>query len=492
MSRPVRNALVAAAVAAVLFLPSVRFGFAYDDSVVVEGHPHVTGHAWVDLLVSPYHAGTTARVATGLYRPLTILSLALNHVATGLHPWSYHLVNVLLHALLAALVCALGDAVGLSASAALIGALAFAVHPVHVEPIANVAGRAELLSSAFGVGALVLYLRDRRRGRVPGITVALLAAAACFSKENAVTLLGIVLLWEVVSRAPALAALKSVLVVLVPVAAYLAARLAVLGSLTLGPGAVTPVENPIVGLTGIPRAATVLATVGRAAALVVTPVRLAPDYGWADSVPSSTWLAPGPLAGVAVLLIGAVACAWLWRRLPALAFLLGSAALAYSIVSNVFVVVGTILGDRLLYFPSVFACLLAGAAIDRLPRRAAVASAVLVIALLAARAAVYLPKWRDDERLFAYAARVAPSSVRSIGSYGALLAQAGQLDAARPLLDRAVTLAPDFIPARLNRAAAEMVGGDLDAAEADARHVLALDPTDPVARAQLAAIAARR
>ena len=161
-------------------------------------------------------------------------------------------------------------------------------------------------------------------------------------------------------------------------------------------------------------------------------------------------------------------------------------------MSNVFVVVGTILGDRLLYFPSVFACLAAGAVIGRLPRRAAAAVGTVAIALLAIRAAIYLPKWRDDGTLFAYAARVAPSSVRSIGSYGALLAQAGNVDAAMPLLDRAVTLAPDFIPARLNRAAAEMMKGDLDAAEADARHVLALDPTDPVARAELAAITARR
>ena len=492
MSPSFRNALVAAALAALLYLPSVRFEFAYDDTSVVEDHPQVTGHAWIDALVSPYHAGATARVATGLYRPLTILSLMLNHVATGLHPWSYHLVNVLLHALVTALVCALGEAIGLPAFAALIGALLFAVHPVHVEPVANVAGRAELLSSLFGVAALVLYLRDRRRGRIPWTAVPILTAAACFSKENTVTLAGIVLLWEVLWRAPARTAWKSVLAVVVPVAVYLAARFAVLGGLTLGPGAVTPVENPIVGLTGLPRAATVLAAAGRAAALLVTPLRLAPDYGFAETVASSTWLAPGPLAGIAVLACVGAACAWTWRRAPAVAFLLGAGTIAYSIVSNALVVIGTILGDRLLYFPSVFACLALGIAIARLPRRAAQAVAAVVVALLAVRAAVYLPSWRDDERLFAYAARVAPDSVRSIGSYGALLAQAGKLDAARPLLDRAVALAPDFIPARLNRAAAEMIAGELDAAEADARHVLALDPSDPVARAQLAAIAARR
>jgi predicted TPR repeat methyltransferase len=57
-----------------------------------------------------------------------------------------------------------------------------------------------------------------------------------------------------------------------------------------------------------------------------------------------------------------------------------------------------------------------------------------------------------------------------------------------PYLNRAVTVAPDFVPARLNRAAAEISAGELDAAEADARHVLLVDPSDPVAKKQLEAI----
>ena len=70
--------------AALLFLPTVRLGFAYDDMIVVETHPLVTGHLWREILTSPYHVGVDVRVPTGAYRPLTIASLAASHVATGL------------------------------------------------------------------------------------------------------------------------------------------------------------------------------------------------------------------------------------------------------------------------------------------------------------------------------------------------------------------------------------------------------------------------
>ncbi|HEX4825661.1 MAG TPA: tetratricopeptide repeat protein [Candidatus Polarisedimenticolaceae bacterium] len=486
MSRSLKHALFAAAVATALYLPSLRFGFTYDDAAVVENQPQITGHAWGAMLVSPYHTGATTRTPTGLYRPLATLSLAANHAVSGLHPWSYHLLNVLLHALVAALVVALGAALGLPPQASLVAGLAFAVHPVHVEPVANVAGRAELLSSAFAAAALALYLQGRR------VAASVLALAACFSKENAVTLAGIVLLWEVVNRAPLRAALRRAAVVIIPAVAYLLVRVAVLGGLTVPAASVTAVENPVVGLHGLARAGTLLATFARAAALVLTPLRLAPDYGFADTVASRSLLSPGPLAGLAVLAALTAGIVWAWRPAPRVAFLFGASAIAYAIVSNVLVVIGTILGDRLLYFPSVFLCLLFGIAVARISGWASWTLAAIVLAALTVRAAIYLPKWRDDTTLFAYAARVAPDSVRSVGSWGALLAESGKLEEARPLLDRAVALAPDFIPARLNRAAAEMMAGDLDAAEADARHVLSLDPDDPMARRQLAAIAARR
>jgi tetratricopeptide (TPR) repeat protein len=489
---------LAASVAALLYAGTTRYDFAYDDAIVVTTHPQVTGHAWRAIFTSPYHVGADVRVQTGAYRPLTIASFAVSHAISGLNPWSYHLLSVLLHALTAGLVLVFALELGATPGAALVGALAFAVHPVHVEAVANVAGRAELLSTALALLALIAYVRAQLA------TMALLLGAALLAKENVVTLFGVIALWEILRPAPdhrgsliarARAASMPLAATAAPIAAYLVARFAVLGGIGLAPGSVTSIENPVLGLAPLSHAATVLAVFGRAASLMLTPVRLSPDYGYAEIAPEASLLAPGPLVGAAVLLALLVLIAFCWRRAPRAAFLLGSVLITYAIVSNAFLLIGTVLGDRLMYLPSVFACIVFGlaasASVAVIGRRTAAVGVGLILVALAARSAAYAPAWRNDTTLFEYAARAAPRSVKALGGWGGELARQGRLDEARSVLDRAVAIAPDFIPNRLNRGAAAFSAGDLDAAATDARRVLELDPGNAVATRLLLAIAER-
>ena len=482
-----------------IYASTLGFGFAYDDATVVTHHPLVESEAWGAIARSAYHVGTDVRVPTGAYRPLTIASLALNHVVSGTNPWSYHLTNVLLHALVSALVVLLAVQLGLSPGAALAGALAFAVHPVHAEAVANVAGRAEGLSTVLALSALIAYTRRRL------MVFAILLGGALLAKENVVTIIGVVALWELLRPRPQesaslaarmRAAALPLVAAAIPIAAYLAARVAILGGLGLAPGSVTSIENPIVGLAPLPRAATVLSVFGRAVSLVLTPVRLSPDYGFAEISPALTFLAPGPILGAVFLLGLAGLLAWTWRRAPTVAFLTAASLVTYSIVSNAFVVIGTVLGDRLLYLPSVFVCILFGVAVSaaraRGGRMVAIAGVTIVLFALSIRCATYAAVWRDDATLFTYAARVAPRSVRALGGFAEILLERRQPGEARAVLDEAVSIAPDFAPNRLNRAAANLALGDLDAAEADARHVLALDPANAFAKLQLDAVARRR
>jgi tetratricopeptide (TPR) repeat protein len=490
---------VAASAAALLYLGTTRFDFAYDDPSVVLRHPLVTEEAWHAIPTSPYHVGPDVRIQTGAYRPLTIASLAANHAVSGTAPWSYHLVNVILHAIVSALVVAYAVELGLTPGAALTGGLAFAVHPVHVEAVANVAGRAELLSTALALLGLVAYARARL------VALAVLLGAALFAKENAVTVLGVIALWEALKpMPPGRDALRSrvrvsmgpLAAAAVPIAAYLAARFAVLGGLALAPGSVTRIENPIVGLPPVAHAATVFAVFGRAASLLLAPIRLSPDYGFAEIAPQTSFLAPAPLVGAMLLAIVLVLIVFSWRRAPRIAFLLAAVLVTYAIVSNAVVIIGTVLGDRLMYLPSVFACILFGlaqpAAASWAGRRVATAGVAAVLVALAARSAAYVPAWRNDATLFEYAARVAPQSVKALGGWGGVLAEQGRLDEARLVLDRAVAIAPDFIPNRLNRAAVALSTGDLDAAAADAGHVDELEPGNALARRLLDAVAQRR
>ena len=489
----------AVALAAVgLYARTIGFDFAYDDASVVFDHPQVQSHDWVAIATSPYHVGGSVRVETGAYRPVTIASLAANHAISGVKPWSYHLVNVTLHAAAAILVFLLAVELRLAWGAALVAALAFAVHPVHVEPVANVAGRAELLSTALALSALIAYFRGRL------VCMAVLLCAALFTKENTITIAGVIVLAEALQLGPSRlsegarwrAARSALVAAAIPIVIYLAARLSVLGSLGLAPGSVTSIENPVVGLAAFPRAATVLAVFVKAIALLLTPVRLSPDYGFAEIIPVGSILSPASLVG-AFLLTGLIAAiAYSFPRAPLVAFCIGSVLATYAIVSNAFVLIGTILGDRLLYLPSVFACLLFGiaatAAARRFGREVMIGGTAVVLAALSARAMIYTSVWRNDAALFEHAARVAPRSVRALGGWGEILGEQGRTAEAREVLDRAVAIAPDFIPNLINRSAAAMADRDLASAERDARRVMTLEPGNAAAARILEAIEGRR
>jgi protein O-mannosyl-transferase len=503
---------IAAAAAIAVYANSLPNGFALDDPAVVAENPLVTSHAFARILIAPYHHGPTQATPTGLYRPLTTLTFAVNHALGGLRPLGYHAVNVALHALVSALVLLLGIELSLAPRAALAGALLFAVHPVHSEAVANVSGRAELLAAAFFLGALLVFARGREQnGRLRGgplAGAAALSLLAMLSKEHAVTFVGVAAAWELLmrrepdmsvpaflrTRRPEL--LRTFSVLLLPVFAYLAARAAVMGTLLLPASAVTPIENPAVGLPLLERWATALAAAGRYAKVLLFPRTLSPDYSFAEISPVRSLLDPWLLAGAACALALAIALVAAWRRSRPLAMLILLALLPFSVVSNFPFTIGTILAERLAYLPSVGLCVLAGAvwplAVRRAGRRTAGALGAIVLLAASARTFAANLAWRDDLALYSHAITAAPRSVRVLGNLAVELATRGRLEEATPLLERAVALAPDFAPNRINLAGVLLKQGRLDAAEVEIRHVLDRDPGDAVALAQLRAIRAQR
>ena len=73
------------------------------------------------------------------YRPLTVLTFRWNFALHGLHPWGYHLFNVILHGFVSVLffdLCVL--LFGGQLAPALVGGLLFAVHPIHTEAVSTV------------------------------------------------------------------------------------------------------------------------------------------------------------------------------------------------------------------------------------------------------------------------------------------------------------------------------------------------------------------
>jgi tetratricopeptide (TPR) repeat protein len=155
MSRPRLIALLLALTTLVVYLPVVHDGFVnFDDQeYVTENHPVLAGLTWDSLrwAFSSFHAAN--------WHPLTWLSHMLDCELFGPNPGAHHFVNVLFHsanaALLFALLLRLTNALW---PAAFVAAL-FAWHPLHVESVAWVAERKDVLSTFFALLALLSYTK---------------------------------------------------------------------------------------------------------------------------------------------------------------------------------------------------------------------------------------------------------------------------------------------------------------------------------------------
>jgi hypothetical protein len=142
------SALVAGVAGICVFLNSLHGELIFDDVHAVERNQDVLGGNHLSqLFVNDFWGEPMASNSSHKsYRPVTVLTFRANYMVHGLDPFGYHVLNVVLHALVSGLAVPFyvrilhGDS-----SVAATAALLFAVHPVHCEAVASVVGRAELL-----------------------------------------------------------------------------------------------------------------------------------------------------------------------------------------------------------------------------------------------------------------------------------------------------------------------------------------------------------
>ena len=449
------------------YVYSVSYDFVYDDGAEIVENRLV--QSWSDLgsiFTSTAWAGTGRAVP--MYRPVTTLSYLVNHTLTGLDPWSYHVVNIVLHALVCLLVYRLMLAWGFVARVALVAAVLFAVHPVHVEVVANVAGRKDLLSALFLIGMLLAHSRVDQDGWRMGATATLCYALACFSKEAGVVGIGLVvaqdfLLGERRAAAGRMVTYGSYAAVLV---FWFVVRQAVVGG--LWNVEVPFIDNPVANADWPIRVLTALSVIGRGLALQLLPLKLSPDYSFAVIVPVGRLSEPFLVFLLVVMgLLGAALTRPGWNRRLAL-MLLAFYGFALFPASNLVVPIGTIFGERLLYLPSVAFCAAAAWALGATARyraRLAPLLATLVTVALGLRAFSYTQAWASEETLFDYAGAVAPRSSTVLNKRGEILERSGNTRDAARLYRRALDIYQGNYQARLKLAVMLERTGQTDAVE---------------------------
>lgn len=188
-------------------IPAVVFGAALMLGILVYA-PALDGPFLLDDLYLPF-ARPEAEAGRPFWpwklRPVLMATFYLNYQAAGFAPWSYHLVNVFLHAVVALLVFFIlrrltEKAVADSAKdlIAPLGAGIFLLHPLQTESVAYIASRSEVLSTLFAYGALAVFLhRPQAEISWPrAILVLGLLAAAMGSKEHTAAMVAVLMLTD--------------------------------------------------------------------------------------------------------------------------------------------------------------------------------------------------------------------------------------------------------------------------------------------------------
>ena len=409
--------VVVALAAALVYGNAAANGYVLDDRGILVNNPLVTSVSGIwEAFAHPYWP---AAVGGGQYRPLAIASFALDWWLSGGDPRWLHAVNVLWHVAASVLVWFLAAEL-LAPAAALGAALLFALHPVHVEAVANVVGRSECMAAVFVLAAMLAHRRQ-------SVAAPLLFALALLSKENAAVFLGLAALHDLIVAGPPREAFRE--------RRWLYAGYGVVaasyGVLLFTIFRHTPLAAPapiFFGASVGERWLTFATVVPEYARLLLVPARLSADYQPAVIELART-VTPG--VGLGVLLASALAAAifLLWRRVPELAFGLGWVPVTIAPVSNLLFVTGVVLAERTLYLPSVGVALVAGWVIERYGTRAPRASATVLVAVLLAfgvRTWTRTEIWHDSRTYALVLLSDHPESYRAHWVMGRVLGASGR------------------------------------------------------------------
>jgi tetratricopeptide (TPR) repeat protein len=431
-------ATLVALAAILVYANSLGNDFAYDDDGVIYNRESVHGLSNLpELLVEPYWP--EPMFDEELYRPLILLTYAVDWKIWNGKPFGFHLVNVLLHAAVSVLLALLLLRF-FSWRGALAGGLIFAVHSVHTEAVANIVGRAELMVAFFALIAALIYTRAVRDVRISARWVALIVLCyvlASFSKELGVVIPGLLLATDLplIGRRQA-GTLKQFVRVRLPLfvvltatlAGYLVIRWAVLGaSVESVPDRIFAIDNSFAT-----RFFTMSRVWVRYVNLLLFPLDLSADYSPAVILPAEHLTGLG-VVGIAVVLGSAVVSVASLRKFPEIGMAALWIAIALLPVSNLVITANIVLAERTLYLASAAVSFLAALLLERAApayRRFVAIGMALWIVGFSIVTVRRNPVWENTDTVFEDLRRNHPESSRLLYGIGLTYDMRGEWDEA--------------------------------------------------------------
>jgi len=454
------------------FFPSLRNGFTlWDDDLYVTDNPVIMTLS----TASVRHILSTFQL--GFYHPLTLLSFMAEYHFFRLNPFPYHLTNLILHTLNTILVFLFIVLLCKDRFGAAVTAILFCIHPLHVESVAWIAERKDVLSAFFLLGTLTAYLSYRERSSRSAYILSLVLYLLSFlAKPVGLTapLLLILCDWlqrrtidrkSLIDKAP-----YAVIALVFAAVAFLAEKK--VGAINRT-GAVTSIDNLLIGCHAL------IFYIYKS----VFPLGLSAVYPPPERIDGHLtfffFLAP---VGVLIL-----AAAVFLARNRARAAAFGSLFYAVSIlpVLQIVPITWTIAADRYTYLPLIGLFYLAGAGCSWIYARVSrpTRAAVMIIIALAALSLGSLTRqrcavWHDSVSLWSDVIRSYPRFALAYMNRGYAFSVRGQFLEAIADYDKAILIDPSDAETLNNRGSAYAAIGARDRAIAEYSASLAIKPAN--------------
>ena len=448
-----------------VYAPVYRFGFVnFDDPDYVTRNSQVRQ----GLTRSSVMWAFTSTEAANWF-PATRVSHLIDVEIFDLRPGGHHFTNVLLHAIATVFLFAFLEAATAETWPSVFVAMLFALHPLHVESVAWIAERKDVLSALFWFVALWGYVRRRYWLTLSAFCLGLM------SKPMVVTLPFVLLLLDIW---PLRRPLRSALRVKIAMLALAAAVATGVYLLQRGSGAVRDTVQFPLGL----RVENALVSYAIYIGSMFWPANLAVFYPYPSQLP--VWqvaLSALLLTGISIAVLRArssrpyLAVGWFWylsTLLPVIGLIqAGSQARA----------------DRYMYLPMVgLGIMLAWGLKEVLKGRAAVCAAIATCLACAVVSEAQIRYWRSSETLFRHALDVTSGNYLAHHNLGAALADEGRFSEAIEQYRAALEIEPDAANVETDYGTALAKSGRIPEAIEHYRAALRTFPDSPITHNDLA------
>ena len=339
-----------------LYVNTLHHNYVLDDAAVIKENTLTKGgiHSIPKILSSCYREGYVNN-DHGIYRPLTKVMFAIEWQIAPNKPFLGHLMNVIFYSLTCVfLFMVLLRFIKINVYILFFAALLFAVHPIHTEVVANIKSRDEIMSAFFLLISLLAIHKYIMNRKILLLISSLISFfLALLSKESAIMYVAIVpLVIYYFTETSVKENLKVTALTAVTAIAYLCLHLKVMGA--IGIPNIHPTDNSLLMATNFfQQKATAVYILGKYLLLLFFPHPLSSDYSF-STIPIVTSAGnAGFLLAFLIHISLLIYAIMKFKQKQFLSFCILFYLVSISIASNMFMIIGTNMAERLLFFPSI-------------------------------------------------------------------------------------------------------------------------------------------